>query len=257
MVIRGDLEMMFEALDDSYDPRMAIGYYFPYLYKSYDEAERMWSPGGVVYNILNEITTGVGYRTLGAFAAGFSGITLKECPPSPGDPDVPKDMKVRVMTLTACRLTYDRLGYLTAPLPFGEIYTGIQTGIIDGQMGGGPMQSLMFKDIQGCYVHYKDYLEPIWFSINNEAYKSLTAEDQKIITQVAQEEQKLQFENAAAMDERCMQEFRDYGNEVILLTDEELDKCATAVRKDVWPELTSIIGKNIIYRVYDELGIAH
>lgn len=257
MLIRGDLEVMFEALDDSFDPRIAIGYYFPYLYKGYDEAERMWSPGGLVYTILNEITTGLGYRTLGAFAAGISGLTIKDRPPEPGNPDVPKNMKIRVMALTACRLTYERLGYMTAAIPFGEVYTSIQTGIVDGQMGGGPMQSTMFKDIQGYYIHYQDYIEPIWYSVNLDAFNSLTAEDQQIIIEVAQEEQKLQFENATAMDERYMQEFRDYGNEVILLTSEELDKCAAVVRTDVWPELTPLVGKALIYRIYDELGIPH
>lgn len=254
-LIKGDQEMMFEALDDSWDPRLAIGYYMPYVIRSYEEAERAWSPGGVIIEVINEVTSELGYRVLGAYNLGLSGCTTNELPPSPGDPDVPKNMKIRVMALTACRLTYERLGYMAAALPWGDVYTSIQTGIVDGQMGGGAVQALMVKDVQHYYIHYCDYIECGSYSVSEAAWASLTAEDQGIILGVAQEEQKLQFENVRAMEERCMQEFRDYGNEVIILSDAEVEACATAVRQDVWPELAPIIGKALIYRVCDELGI--
>jgi len=255
MLIRGDIETLFETLDDSYDPRLAIGYYIPYVMKTYEEAEKAWAPGGVVYEILNDVTASLGYRVLGAFNAGLSGVTLKNRPPSPGDPDVKKNMKIRVMALTACRLTYERLGYMTTAIPWGEVYTSLQTGIVDGQMGGGAQQACMLKDVQKYYVHYCDFIEPQWFSVNEACFQSLDPIDQKVMIDVSQEEQRMQFQRVKEMDEKFMKEFRDYGNEVILLTPAELDKCAAAVRKDVWPKLEPLIGKALIYRMCDELGI--
>jgi len=122
-------------------------------------------------------------------------------------------------------------------------------------MGGGPPQSCAFKDIQGYYIHYQDYIEPNWFMVNCNAYNVLTPADQKILLDVAQEVQRLQLEEAAAMDERYMQEFRDYGNEVIQLTPEELARCAAAIREDVWPELVPLIGKNVLGKLCDAVGI--
>jgi len=255
MVMRGDIEMILDALDDSFDPRLGIAYYMPYLLTGYDEAAKLWPVGGFVFEVMNEIAKPLGYQPLGAFACGISGMTIKDRPPSPGDPDVPKNMKIRVMPLTACRLTYERLGYMTAAIPFGETYTSIQTGIVDGQMGGGPPQANAFRDVQGYYIHYQDYIEPNWFMVNSEAYNALTPADQKILLDVAQEVQKLQLAEAAAMDERYMQEFRDYGGEVILLTSKELAACAAAVREDVWPELVPLFGKDILGKLCDAVGI--
>jgi len=255
MIIRGDIEMMFEALDDSFDPRIAVGYYIPFVYHDYDAAAEFWKPGGLVYNILNDVVNGLNYRVLGAWTAGISGLSLREVPPSPFDPDVPKNIKIRTMALTACRLTFERLGYLVTAMPFGEVYTAMQTGIIDGQQGGGTMQAYIFRDLNSVWIHYKDYIEPIWFSVNNDAWASLTEEDQQIITDVAQQIQNEQFEYARSMDEKYMKMLEDYGWTIIVPTDEEWQHMADVIRKDVWPELAPQIGKAIIYQLYDALGL--
>jgi len=136
MCMRGDIEMLLEGLDDTFDPRLAIGYYMPYLYTGYEQACPLWAPGGFVYEMMNEMMIPLGYRTLGGWARGISGITVAELPPSPFDPDVPKNMKIRVMGFTACRLTFERMGYMTTAIPYGEVYTSLQTGVAEGQPVG-------------------------------------------------------------------------------------------------------------------------
>ncbi len=257
MVIRGDVEMMFEALDDAFDPRIAVGYYIPYVFIDYDAAQRLWAPGGYVYETLNnKIMIPLGYRALGAWCAGIGGITTRDVPRDPWNPDVAKDMKIRVMALTACQLTAERLGYMVVGMPFADVYTSIQTGIVDGQQGGGTMQAYIFKDIQSCYLHYKDYIEPIWYVVNNKAWASLTEEDQQILTETAQQMQNEQATYAKTMDEKYMQMLKDYGWTVLVPTDAEWERMQAAIFADVWPELTPIIGKAIINDLYDALGIA-
>jgi len=256
MVIRGDVEMMFEALDDAFDPRIAIGYYIPYVFIDYEAAQRLWAPGGYVYETLNNrVMIPLGYRALGAWCAGISGITTSEVPPEPFNPDVAKDMKIRVMALTACQLMAERLGYMVVGMPFAEVYTSIQTGIVDGQQGGGSMQAWIFKDIQSCYMHTKDYIEPIWYVVNNDAWASLTEEDQQIITDLAQEMQNEQATYAETMDQKYMGMMRDYGMTVLEPTDAEWENIQKVMFEDVWPELTSIIGSNLIDGLYDALGV--
>ncbi len=256
MVIRGDVEMMFEALDDAFDPRIAVGYYIPYVFIDYDAAQRLWAPGGYVYETLNnKIMNPLGYRALGAWCAGIGGITTSEVPRDPWNTNVAKDMKIRVMALTACQLTAETLGYMAVGMPFAEVYTSIQTGIVDGQQGGGTMQAWIFKDIQSTYLHYKDYIEPIWYVVNNDAWASLTEEDQQILTETAQEMQNEQAGYAEEMDQKYMQMLRDYGWTVLEPTDAEWERMQAVVFEKVWPELTSIIGTAIINDLYAALGI--
>ena len=255
MIQRGDIEMMCEALDDSWDPRIAIGYYMPFLYIDYASQAKLCGPGGVVYNLLNEVTGGLNYRVLAYFSSGVGGVSLTEVPEAPFDPDVAKGMKTRVMALTACRLTYERLGYMVAAIPFGEVYTAIQTGIVQGQQGGGTMQAWMFRDVNSVWLHYKDYIEPNWWSINEEAWQSLHPTDQGIILDTCQEQQQLQLDYVAEMDEKYMGQLKDYGWTILKPTDAEWENMAAAVRADVWPELVELISPEFLDAVCDDLGI--
>jgi len=256
MIQRGDIQMMAEALDDSWDPRIAIGYYMPFLYIDYAQQAKLCAPGGVVYRLLNEVTGGLNYRVLGYFSSGVGGTSLTDVPNAPFDPDVPKGMKTRVMALTACRLTYERLGYMVAAIPFGEVYTAIQTGIVQGQQGGGTMQAWMFRDVNSVWIHYKDYIEPNWWSINEKAWQSLHPTDQAIILDTVQEQQQIQLEYVAQMDENYMKMLKDYGWTILIPTNPEWEKMAAAVRKDVWPELVPLISAPFLDEVCDDLGIA-
>jgi len=256
MVIRGDVEMMFEALDDAFDPRIAVGYYIPYVFIDYDAAQRLWAPGGFVYETLNKkIVNPLGYRALGAWCAGIGGLSTRDVPKDLWNPDAAKNMKVRVMALTACQLTFERLGYMVVGMPFAEVYTSMQTGIVDGQQGGGTMQAYIFKDINKCWLHYKDYIEPVWFSIGEKYWQMLTEEDQKIFTETAQQIQNEQAAYAEEMDEKYMQMLKDYGWTVLVPTDAEWARMQQAIFDDVWPELTPVIGTAIIDGLYDALGI--
>lgn len=255
MIQRGDIEMMCEALDDSWDPRIAIGYYMPFLYIDYEAQQQLCGPGGVVYDLLNQVTGGLNYRVLGYFSSGVGGVSLTDVPDSPFDPDVAKGMKTRVMALTACRLTYERLGYLVAAIPFGEVYTAIQTGIVQGQQGGGTMQAWMFRDVNSVWLHYKDYIEPNWWSINEDAWQSLDPVDQGIILDTVQEQQQIQLDYVAEMDENYMTQLEEYGWTILKPTDEEWENMAAAVREDVWPELVPLISADFVDAVCDDLGI--
>lgn len=254
-LIRGDQEMMCEALDDSWDPRIAIGYYMPFLYIDYDAQRELCQPGGIVYNLLNQVTAGLNYRVVGYFAAGVGGVSLTRVPEAPFDPDVAKGIKTRVMALTACRLTYERLGYMVAGIPFGEVYTAIQTGIVDGQQGGGTMQAWGFKDVNSVWLHYKDYIEPNWYGVNEDAWASLDPIDQEILVDTAQEVQNAQLDYVKEMDEKYMGMLEDYGWTVLIPTDAEWENMAAAIRKDVWPELVPLIGKDMLYQLLDYLGV--
>lgn len=117
------------------------------------------------------------------------------------------------------------------------------------------MQAWIFKDIQGVYLHYKDYIEPIWMVIGNESWDMLDPIDQQAITDAAQQVQNEQSGKVEAMDEKYMQMLRDYGWTVLVPTDAEWKNMQAVVFAEVWPKLTPIIGTDIINGLYDALGI--
>ncbi len=255
LVMRGDVEMFFNPIAPTYDPRLNIAYYTPYLFTSIEEAKAGYAPGGWIYEMVGGLLEGVNIKGLAAFPVGMSGCTLREVPPSPGDPDVPKNQKIRVMPLKACEATFVRLGYIPVAIPYAEAYIAIDTGIVDGEMGGPPFQGTEFMDIQGCWIQYSEYVETWWITLNLDEYNALSEADQKILVEAADRAASGYWLKVEADDEKYRQEMADYGLEVIVFTKAELDNIADAIRTDVWPELEPLVGKAIMDMCREAVGI--
>ncbi|UCH22073.1 MAG: TRAP transporter substrate-binding protein DctP, partial [Deltaproteobacteria bacterium] len=171
-VMRGDYEMALQPLAPTYDPRLNIGYYMPYLFTNTKEAKKAYKQGGWVYNMVGELLEDQGIKGLALFPMGWAGMTTRK------EPDgwremLPNKMKIRVMPLKACELTYQRLGYIPSTIPYNEAFSAIERGVADGEMGGPPYQGYQFKDIQGVWIQYNDYLEPWWFFMNLKLFNKL------------------------------------------------------------------------------------
>lgn len=255
MVMRGALEMALTPIAPTYDPRLNIAYYLPYVAETYEKARKAYVRDGFLFKMVTQMLEPLNIKGLAVFPVGASGCTLREVPPSPGDPDVPKNMKIRVMPLKLCELTWKRLGYIPAAIPYAECYSAIQTGVVDGEMGGPPFQGYQFRDIQGCWIQYNDYFETWWFYMNKKLWDELSPEDQKILVEAADRQVQGRWEYVMEEDEKYRKEMEKAGMKVITLSDEELAKCAAAVRKDVWPEMEKMVGKAIMDKIYEAVGV--
>ena len=255
MVMRGSVELNLGPVAPTYDPRLNIAYYTPYLFKNVKEGKVAYAKGGWINQMMDDLFAGVNIKGLSVLPLGMSGATVRRVPPSPGDPDVPKGQKIRVMPLKACELTFKRLGYIPVSIPYAEAYSAIETGIADGQMGGPPFQGHEFRDVQGAWIQYNDFVETHWFKLTRKLFDSLTKEDQNILIEAAERQGEKQWQVAEAQDEDYRQKMAARGLKIITLPDAELEKIAAAIRTDVWPELDKVIGKAIMDIARKNVGV--
>ena len=90
-----------------------------------------------------------------------------------------------------------------------------------------------------------------------DAWNKLSKEDQEVLQTAALEESEIQWERAAAEDEKFRNKLKDeYNWEIVILTPEELNVMAAQVRKLVWPKMEELVGKELMDRIYTESGIA-
>ena len=256
MVMRGSVELNLGPVAPTYDPRLNIAYYTPYLFKTFKEGKIAYSKGGWINRMMDDLFAGVNIKGLSVLPLGMSGATVRRVPPSPGDPDVSKGLKIRVMPLKVCELTYKRLGYIPVSIPYAEAYSAIETGIADGQMGGPPFQGHEFRDVQGAWIQYNDFVETHWFKVTRKLFDSLTKEDQNILIEAAERQGEKQWELALSQDEEFRQKMAARGLKIVMPSEAELEKIAAAVRADVWPELDKIVGKAIMDVARKNVGLA-
>ncbi len=253
-VMRGDYELALQPLAPTYDPRLNIGYYMPYLFTNTKEAKKAYKRGGWVYKMVDDLLMDQGIKGLALMPAGWAGVTTREVPDGWREMKSNK-MKIRVMPLKACELTWQRLGYIPSTIPYSEAFSAIQTGVADGEMGGPPYQGYQFKDIQGVWIQYNDYLEPWWFFMNLKLFNKLSEKDQKILLDAAEKQVKGRWDYFLGEDEEYRQKLKEFGLQVLIPTDKELKAFAKAIREDVWKEMEPLMGKTLVDRCRKEVGI--
>jgi len=253
-VMRGDYEVTLTPIAPTYDPRLNIAYYMPYLFTTTEKAREAYKQGGWVFNMVEDLLLDQGIKGLALFPAGWAGITTTEEPEGWREMKANK-MKVRVMPLKACELTWQRLGYIPATIPYSEAFSAIERGVADGECGGPPFQGYQFRDIQGVWIQYNDYLEPWWFYMNLELWNTLTEADQKVLLEAAEKQVQGRWDFFLSEDEEYRKKMEEFGLKIIIPTEEELEAFADAIRKDVWPELDQYMGKALVDICREHVGI--
>ena len=253
-IMRGDYELGLQPLAPTYDPRMNIGYYMPYLFTNTEEAKEAYKQGGWVYGMVGDLLQQQGIKGLALLPVGWAGMTAREEPDGWREMK-PNKMKIRVMPLKACESTWAKLGYIPSTIPYSEAFSAIERGVADGECGGPPFQGYQFRDIQKVWIQYNDYLEPWWFFVNKKKFDALTEHDQNVLMEAAEKQVKGRWEYFLTEDEDYRKKLKEYGLKVLVPTDAELKAFAKAVRGEVWPELEPLMGKLLVDRCRESVGM--
>ena len=93
-----------------------------------------------------------------------------------------KGIRIRTMTLPSHQKIIQALGGEAYPLAWGEVYSSLQTGVIDGQMNPIPTVSFAkFNEVQQYLTLTNHLFAPYTFMLNDKFYESLTEQEQQII----------------------------------------------------------------------------
>jgi len=106
-----------------------------------------------------------------------------------------KGMKFRVMQSDIFVDMVAALGASATPMPYGEVYSGIETGVIDGAENNFPSyDTAKHAEVAKHYSLDEHLIVPEVFVISKLAWDRLTPEDQAIFKQAAKESVAKQWE---------------------------------------------------------------
>ncbi|MGY0398869.1 MAG: TRAP transporter substrate-binding protein [Ostreibacterium sp.] len=94
-----------------------------------------------------------------------------------------KGLRIRTMTLPSHQKIMQLLGAEAYPLSWGEVYSALQTGVIDGQMNPIPTVTFAkFYEVQKYLTLTNHLFAPYTFMMNKKFYDGLTINEKKIIS---------------------------------------------------------------------------
>lgn len=97
------------------------------------------------------------------------------------------DIRLRTMTLPSHQAIMNALGAEAYPLAWGEVYSALQTGVIDGQMNPIPIISFSnFNEVQDYLTLTNHLFSPYTLLLNRDFWEGLTDQQKEIVRYATQ-----------------------------------------------------------------------
>lgn len=96
-------------------------------------------------------------------------------------------VRIRTMTLPSHQKIMQALGAEAYPLSWGEVYSGLQTGVIDGQMNPVPIIAFAnFAEVQKHLTLTNHLFSPYTLMVNRKFFESLNTSEQAVLRVAAE-----------------------------------------------------------------------
>ena len=177
----------------------------PFIFKDPDHAFRVLE--GKAGDMINEGLAKKGLVSLAWYDGGSRSFYNSKKPiKKPADVT---GMKVRVMNNDLYSGMISALGGNPSPMAFSEVYQSLKTGVVDGAENNWPSyESTGHYEVAPFYSLSQHLIIPETLCINAAVWKKLSAKEQKILKEAAQEsallQRKLWKERAKASEAKVM-----------------------------------------------------
>ena len=221
----------------------------PFLFETRDHGLAVMNgPVGDWWRDLLLERTGV--RSLGFLDYGFRHVYNKRRPV-----EAPADLaglKLRVLQNATYLAAYSALGVQATPMNYGEVYSALQQGVIDGGEANaiGFVSSRLYE-VAKFYSFTSITYNPITLLVNEPFYAGLPADIRETVDRSAADALAYQSEVARQMEADAIEQMRANGVEI---SRPDLAPFAPAVRPRIWDEVADRLpdGEALIARLVAE-----
>ncbi len=166
----------------------------PYLWRDQEHLRKVWA-GPIGQDMTRAVLQRKGIRILAVMNRGPRNLTTKNRPVKTVD-DL-KGLKIRTIQNPVHIEAWKTLGANPVPMAFGEVFTALQQGTIDGQENPYEMiYANSLFEVQKYLVTTNHVRSLIWFGVSEKFWTTLSPEQQKVVSTTAVE--------AAAMNDKAL-----------------------------------------------------
>lgn len=250
-VMKGTIDMALITLPIKYSDAFE-SLYINYLAEDYSDAREVYGEGSSLFNIVSESNDDVGVKFLGFHAEGFAGIsTVKEIP-SPLKLNEKKDLLLRIPPMNTIKRSTEAMGFGTVNVDYSELYSSLQTGVVDGAIGLPPNTAWhSFKDVIDNYYKYNNFFEVTALIINEALWDSFEESQKNILSNAAQRISQDSFDLVEEQDREYTKKLKESGVNVVEFSEEDIKEIVRHNRENVWPQLDDVVGDKTINRIIE------
>lgn len=226
----------------------------PYLFNSKAAAYKFLD-GPIGAKIREGFSKKTGTVLLSYGENGFRHFTNRVRPiKSPADL---KGLKMRTQENPVHITMMKSMGSIPTPIPYGELYTALSQGVVDGQENPVSLiESSRLHEVQKYITLDGHFYSPFVLIANGGFYNKLTPAQQKIVVAGAAAWSKKQREFNAADEKRSLEVMKKAGVQVTELTPSEQAEFKKTTQAGVLPLIEKEVGKPFVKEVMDAANSA-
>ncbi|WP_373182746.1 TRAP transporter substrate-binding protein DctP [Halomonas campaniensis] len=217
-------------------------FFVPYLLPTDEETVIEFFNTSVAINeMFPELYAEQGLELLKMYPEGEMVVTLDEPFTSPEDL---RGKNIRTMTNPLLSATYRAFGASPTPLPWGEVYGGLQTGIIQGQEN-----PIFWIESGGLYEvsPHLVYTGHGWFTTammaNQDFFDGLSEEEQQLVRDASEHAYEIIIEHISGLADESLAKIQEASDEVtVTRLDEEQIEAFRARAPEVEEEFIEMTG---------------
>ncbi|MCD1286175.1 C4-dicarboxylate ABC transporter substrate-binding protein [Brevibacterium sp. CCUG 69071] len=213
----------------------------PFIFDSVEDGqEALAGEGGQVYaDYLSER----GVHLLGFGESGMRQLTNTHRPIH--TPEDLHGLKFRIPGFGLYTDLYRTLGANPTTMPFGEVFTALQQGAIDGQENPiDVIYSSNLQEVQPYLTLWNYSYDPLVLGMNEKLFDSLGQEDQDLVGRLAADANEFQIQKNRDGEAKLIEELEAAGMEVNELSDAEKDEFREAL-KPIYSEYRKVWGDDM------------
>jgi len=163
-------------------------------------------------------------------------------------------LNFRVMQNPIFLDTFRRLGANPVPMAFGEVFTALETGAVDGQENPLPLiEATKFYEVQKYLTLTRHAYSPNPVLVNRGVWESLNADEQALVQSCATSARDAQIERSRAAVGESADKLTSEGMEISEMPAEEMAKLRELVTP-VYETSMESVGKENFDRLIEELA---
>jgi tripartite ATP-independent transporter DctP family solute receptor len=220
----------------------------PYLVKSREHMKRIGDE--VFWSKIAPTAEKKGYKVFGLWENGFRQITNNKHPIR--KPEDLQGIKLRVPEGKWRVKMFQAYGANPSPMKFSEVFTALQTGVMDGQEN--PLSQIFsgkFYEVQKYLSMSGHVYTPSYLVMSTAGWNKLPPDVQKVFEDAARETQSYVYTQGAKMDEVLLHKMKDAGVKVNEVDKDAFIKASGSVYEEFSKEVPG--AKEVIDRCI-ELG---
>jgi len=214
----------------------------PYLYR---DADHMWKVlnGPIGEEILKKHEA-FNFVGVGWFESGSRNFYTKKPVKTVGDL---KGMKIRVQQAPLMVGMVEALGAVATPLPYGEVYSALQTGVVDGAENNWPSYlTTSHFEVAKYWISDEHTRVPEITVGSKKVFDKMSKEDRAIVLKAMKDTQPFQFKLWVDFEKVAEKAVRDKGSVITQVSPQEKQKFMDAM-KPVYakqsPEIMAVVKK--------------